>query len=292
MAEPAERALVGQRDGTREFVCRDLLGDPTEEEVSAIGRRMNLALQDQELDFGTELSIAWDAIQPIGKTSLIPIGGIAVTEDSEGPQFVAFIELDHATGISTTISAVTDPVAFDEAPMLMGYAFKRLDPTVRLNWTPDKGPAVAGSNPEFMAAIGPDMLREGEKAWRELVGGRPDTRPGDFGIFMDDFLRSQNWSGPFPRPLLLRKTSSGSLTGITLFGAGRIPGMQISRSTAQLGNQLSKAATPREFDVEPGTDISLVPAAIREIMDSAKGDPDLAAKLARDAGWLVPETDN
>lgn len=166
-------ALVIQRDGTSEFVRRDLLGDPTDDQISAITQRMTLALQDQELEFGTELSIAWDAIQPTGETSLIPIGGIAVTEDSEGPQFVAFIQVDHATGLTRTISAVTDPVGFDEARLLFGDASKRLDPSIRLNWTPDKGSAVAGQNPDFMAVIGPDMLREGEKAWLELVGG-PD----------------------------------------------------------------------------------------------------------------------
>ena len=292
-------ALVGQRDGTRQFVRRDLLGDPNEDDVSAISRRMTIALQDQELDFGTELSIAWDSIQPIGKTSLIPIGGIAVTEDSEGPQFVAFIELDHATGLTRTISAVTDPGGFDEARLLFGDASKRLDPTIRLNWTPDKGSAIAVSNPEFLAVVGPDMLREGQKAWVELVGGRPETRPGDFGTFMDDFLRTHNWTGAFPRPLLLQSLPNRSLTGIpfgtlsagtqrNILRMGGLPNLPNSL----LGNKLSRAATPLQFGVEPGTDISLVPAAMREFMELANGDPELAAKLARDAEWVVPETDN
>lgn len=85
-----------------------------------------------------------------------------------------------------------------------------------------------------------------------------------------------------------------ALSGITTtrFGAGRIPGMQINRTTAQLGNQLTTVPTPSEFGAEPGTDISLFPAAMREIMDLADGDPDQAAKLAKDGGWLVPEIED
>lgn len=287
-------ALVDQRDGTRKFVRRDLLGDPTTDGANAISRRMHIALQEQELDFGTELSIDWSAIQPRGDTSLIPIGGIAVTEDSEGPQYVAFIELDHATGLSRTISATTDPGEFDQVRLLFGDASERLDPSVRLDWTTDKGSAVAGQNPEFMAVIGPDMINEGRKAWFELVGGRINVRSGEFGTFMDSFLANHHWQGPFPRPLLMQQMEPQPLTGITTtrFGAGRIPGMQINRTTAQLGNQLTTAPTPSEFDVESGTDISLVPAAMQAIFEFANGDADLAVDLARKAGWLVPEIED
>lgn len=280
-------ALVGQRDGTRKFVRRDLLGDPTSEGVHAISQRLHIALQDQELDFGTELSIDWSAIQPRGDTSLIPIGGIAVTEDSEGPQYVAFIELDHATGLTRTISATADPGDFDQVRLLFGDASERLDPSVRLDWTTDKGSAVAGLNPEFMAVIGPDMINEGRKAWFELVGGRINLRSGEFGTFMDNFLREHNWQGPFPRPLLMQQMGPQALTGITAtrFGAGRIPGMEI-------GTQLATAPTPSQFDVPPGTDISLIPAAMQAIFEFANGDADLAADLAKKAGWLVPEIEN
>lgn len=280
-------ALVGQRDGTRKFVRRDLLGDPTSEGANAISQRMHLALQDQELEFGTELSIDWGAIQPRDDTSLIPIGGIAVTEQGEGPQYVAFVELDHATGLSRTISATTDPGEFDEVRLLFGDASERLDPSVRLNWTSDKGSAVAGQNPEFMAVVGPDMINEGRRAWFELVGGRINVRSGEFGTFMDSFLREHHWQGPFPRPLLMQQMEPQPLTGITAtrFGAGRIPGMEI-------GNQLATAPTPGEFDVPPGTDISLVPAAMQAIFEFANGDADLAADLAKKAGWLVPEIED
>lgn len=280
-------ALVGQRDGTRKFVRRDLLGDPNNEGISAISRRMHLALQDQELDFGTELSIDWGAIQPRGDTSLIPIGGIAVTEQGEGPQYVAFIQLDHATGISRTISATVDPGEFDEVRLLFGDASERLDPSVRLNWTSDKGSAVAGQNPEFMAVVGPDMINEGRKAWFELVGGRINVRSGEFGTFMDSFLREHHWQGPFPRPLLMQQMEPQPLTGITAtrFGAGRIPSME-------LGTQLATAPTPSEFEVPPGTDISLIPAAMQAIFEFANGDADLAADLAKKAGWLVPEIED
>jgi hypothetical protein len=295
-----ERRYVGmeQRDGTRRLVRRDLLGNPTDDQVSAITQRMMLALQDRELEFGIELSIAWDAIQPTGETSLIPIGGIAITEDSEGPQFVEFIELDHATGLTRTINAVTDPGGFDEARLLFGDASKRLDPTVRLNWTPDQGSAVAVLNPNFMAVIGPDMIREGKKAWFELVGGRINVRSGDFGTFMDNFLATHNWQGAFPRPLLMQNVSSESLTGITL-GAGIVGGATRRNvllaggvPDLRIGNQLANAPTPQQFDVEPGTDISLIPAAMQAIFEFANGDADLADKIARDVGWFVPEIED
>ena len=104
---------------------------------------------------------------------------------------------------------------------------------------------------------------------------------------MDSFLREHHWQGPFPRPLLMQQMEPQPLTGITptRFGAGRIPSMEI-------GTQLATAPTPGEFDVPPGTDISVVPAAMQAIFEFANGDADLAADLAKKAGWLVPEIDD
>lgn len=293
--------LLPKEDDTSEFVRSDKLGIPisgaaSEKQLSAIGTRIADAVHDQELQFGVELTADVDAIQIGEGVSWIPIGGMAVTEDAEGPQYVAFLELSHSTRQTRTISASTSREEFDAVRKLFGDESERLDPSVRLRWNSDLGSPVAGLNPTFRGAIAQDMINEGRKAWFDIVGGRPIIPTADFGTFMDSFLRNAGWQGTFPRDILLKIPSDEPLTGITLNLLPRAlaASMTISRSPReqQIAQMLSRPPSPGQFSVLAGADITTLPEVMATILEQANGDPDLATKMAREAGWFVPEDDN
>lgn len=292
--------LLPKADGTSEFVRADKLGLPingaaSEKELNALGTRFANAVADQELQFGTELTIDVDATQIGEGMSWVPIGGMAVTEDAEGPQYVAFLELDHASKRTRTISASTGRAEFDQVRKLFGDESERLDPSVRLRWTPDKGSPVAGKNPMFTGAIAQDMIEEGRKAWVDIVGGRPNLQSAEFGTFMDNFLRQSKWQGAFPRPLLLEKEATEPITSITFGPSRAIIGDPRAPNVPGLlgpGRLAMGFPTPAAHNVPEGTDITTIPNAMEIIFELANGNPDLAAKIARRNGWFVPEDDS